>query len=105
MSRGGFTIGGIVVLALLIVAASLVIYLVSDYLYTAYQASSMMGRINTRLTQLSRSCIAYLVNGSLYFPYDAHVEYSIPSMVGPGYYHEINLSGINGEAYCSLMAA
>ncbi|WP_243666702.1 hypothetical protein [Vulcanisaeta sp. JCM 16159] len=61
--------------------------------------------MNTRLTQLSKSCIAYLVNGSLYFPYDAHAEYSIPSMVDPGYYLVISLSGINGEAYCFWMTA
>ena len=101
MSRG-FTVGGIVVLALLIIASSLVIYLFSDYLYTAYRSSVMAGEIGTRLIQLSRSCIAYLVNNSLYFPYGAYVEYSVPNIVRPGYYHVINLTSINGEALIFL---
>ena len=101
MSRG-FTVGGIVVLALLIVASSLVIYLLGDYLYTAYRSSMMAGGIGDKLVQLSRSCIAYLVNDSLYFPYGAYVEYSVPSVVSPGYYHVINLTGINGEALIFL---
>ena len=101
MSRG-FTVGGIVVLALLIVASSLVIYLLGDYLYTAYRSSVMAGGISAKLVQLSRSCVAYLVNGSLYFPYGAYVEYSVPSVVKPGYYHVINLTGFNGEALIFL---
>ncbi|MGC8606948.1 MAG: hypothetical protein ACP5L5_05270 [Vulcanisaeta sp.] len=101
MSRG-FTIGGIIVLALLIIMTSLVIYLVSDYLYTTYQSSSMIGKINTRVIQLSRSCITYLVNNSLYFPYGAHIEYSIPSTISPGYYHTIDLSGIDGKVVIFL---
>lgn len=67
MSRGGFTIGGIVILALLIITASLIIYLMGDYLYTAYQSSTMVGKINNRVIQLSRSCVAYLINNTLYF--------------------------------------
>ncbi|BDR92791.1 hypothetical protein [Vulcanisaeta souniana] len=96
MSRG-FTVGGIVILALLIIATSLITYMISDYLYTAYQASVVVGRINTRLLGLSRSCAVYLVNDSLYFPYGAYVEYSVPSVVSPGYYHEVNASNANGE--------
>ncbi|GAB6946028.1 hypothetical protein JCM16161A_01580 [Vulcanisaeta sp. JCM 16161] len=101
MSRG-FTIGGIVILALLIMASSLIIYLIGDYLYTTYQSSTMTGRINARTMQLSRSCITYLINNTLYFPYGAYVEYSVPNVVRPGYYHTIGLAGINGEAILFL---
>ena len=101
MSRG-FTIGGIVVLALLIIASSLIIYLLSDYLYTAYKSSIMISRINMKTMQLSRSCITYLVNDSLYFPYGIYVEYTIPNAISPGYYHMINLSSINGEVVIFL---
>ncbi len=102
MSRGGFTIGGIVILALLIITASLIIYLMGDYLYTAYQSSTMVGKINNRVIQLSRSCVAYLINNTLYFPYGAYVEYSVPSVVRPGYYQSMDLSGINGEVLIFL---
>ncbi|WP_243678157.1 hypothetical protein [Vulcanisaeta distributa] len=86
----------------MIITASLIIYLMGDYLYTAYQSSTMAGRISGKVIQLSRSCTAYLVNNTLYFPYGAYVEYSVPSVVKPGYYQSMDLSGINGEVLLFL---
>ncbi|KUO82343.1 MAG: hypothetical protein AT718_04495 [Vulcanisaeta sp. JCHS_4] len=95
--KAGFTLGGLVVLGLVIITVALITYLVSNYLYVTYEAGRYSLELSNRLSSLSRSCIAYIANNSLYFPYSTYVEYSIPNTVKPGLYSTLNLTGFRGE--------
>jgi len=95
--KAGFTLGGLVVLGLVVIAVALIVYLVGDYLYVTYETGKYSLELSNRLSSLSRSCIAYIVNNSLYFPYGTYVEYSVPSTVRPGWYSTLNLTGFRGE--------
>ena len=99
MSRAsgrGFTIGGVVILALIMIVIAITTYLLSDYLYTMYEAGRYTAEIGSELASLGRSCTVYVSNGSLYFPYGTYIEYSVPNVTKPGWYREVSLSGING---------
>ncbi|MGC9153082.1 MAG: hypothetical protein ACP5GY_05035 [Vulcanisaeta sp.] len=95
MSRG-FTIGGLVIIALVIIVAGILTYLLSNYLYTTYESGRYVAELNGEVSTLSRSCNAYLSNGTLYFPYGIYVEYSIPNVVRPGMYQSMDLANMSG---------
>ncbi len=95
--RAGFTLGGLVVLGLIIITVALITYLVGNYLYVEYEAGRYSLELSSKLSLLSRSCITYMANNSLYFPYGTYVEYSIPSTVKPGWYSTLNLTEFKGE--------
>ncbi len=95
MSRG-FTIGGLVIIALVIIVAGILTYLLSNYLYTTYESGRYVAELNGEVSTLSRSCNAYLSNGTLYFPYGVYVEYSVPNVVRPGMYRSMDLANMSG---------
>jgi hypothetical protein len=103
----GLAFPSIVLLGTLVIVGGLITYALIQYSMILSEAQEYGASVNQRMIEAASSCIAYLDNGTLRFPYTVNVIRTIPpNALGPGRYSEIRISNLSALVFtegCAIL--